>query len=93
MAANNGRHLPDYHNQSGHRLFPKKTLSGHGLVLYLGTLTPVIGIIQGGLWPQIAERWAYVPFVGVFMLLAWEFRIWQDDSDGIGGLPRSLGLL
>ncbi|MFZ2633430.1 MAG: tetratricopeptide repeat protein [Desulfosalsimonadaceae bacterium] len=42
-----------------------------GWLWYVGTLTPVIGIIQGGLWPQIADRWAYVPYVGLFILLAW----------------------
>jgi len=49
----------------------KKPYLATGWFWYVGTLTPVIGIIQGGLWPQIAERWAYVPFVGVFILLAW----------------------
>lgn len=42
-----------------------------GWLWYVGTLTPVIGIIQGGLWPQIADRWAYVPLMGIFIILAW----------------------
>lgn len=49
----------------------KKPYLATGWFWYLGTLTPVIGIIQGGLWPQIADRWAYVPYVGVFILIAW----------------------
>jgi len=42
-----------------------------GWLWYLGTLIPVSGIIQGGLWPQIAERWAYIPYIGIFIILSW----------------------
>ena len=42
-----------------------------GWFWYLGTLTPVIGLIQGGLWPQVADRWGYVPFIGIFILMVW----------------------
>ncbi len=44
-----------------------------GWLWFLGTLVPVSGIVQGGLWPAIAERWAYVPYVGIFVILAWGF--------------------
>jgi tetratricopeptide (TPR) repeat protein len=34
------------------------------------TLAPVIGIIQVG--PQaMADRWTYIPFIGLFIILAW----------------------
>jgi len=49
----------------------RKPYLATGWFWYLGTLTPVIGIIQGGLWPQIADRWAYIPFIGVFIAMAW----------------------
>jgi tetratricopeptide (TPR) repeat protein len=42
-----------------------------GWLWYLGTLAPVIGIIQGGLWPAMADRWAYIPLVGIFTIIAW----------------------
>ncbi len=42
-----------------------------GWLWYMGTLVPVLGIIQGGLWPAIAERWAYVPIIGVSIVLSW----------------------
>jgi len=42
-----------------------------GWLWFLGTLVPVIGIIQGGLWPQLADRWAYVPFIGLYIIVAW----------------------
>ena len=42
-----------------------------GWFWYLGTLVPVIGLYQAGLWPAIADRWAYVPLIGLFIMIAW----------------------
>ena len=42
-----------------------------GWLWFLGTLVPVLGIIQAGLWPAIGERWAYVPYIGLFIIVAW----------------------
>jgi len=42
-----------------------------GWFWFLGTLFPVSGLVQGGLWPEMADRWAYVPQIGVFLLAAW----------------------
>lgn len=42
-----------------------------GWLWYLGTLVPVSGIVQAGLWPAMAERWAYVPFIGLFIIVSW----------------------
>ena len=42
-----------------------------GWFWFVGTLVPVIGLVQGGLWPALADRWAYVPAIGVFIMLAW----------------------
>jgi tetratricopeptide (TPR) repeat protein len=42
-----------------------------GWLWYLGTLIPVIGIVQAGLWPAMADRWAYVPTIGLFIMLVW----------------------
>lgn len=41
-----------------------------GWLWYLGTLLPVIGIVQVGFQAR-ADRYTYVPLVGVFILLAW----------------------
>ncbi|MEW6668502.1 MAG: tetratricopeptide repeat protein [Thermodesulfobacteriota bacterium] len=38
---------------------------------FLGSLVPVIGLIQGGLWPAMADRWAYVPLIGVSVMIGW----------------------
>jgi protein O-mannosyl-transferase len=41
-----------------------------GWLWFLGTLVPVIGIVQTG--PQsIADRWAYVSFIGLFAMVVW----------------------
>jgi tetratricopeptide (TPR) repeat protein len=42
-----------------------------GWLWYLGTLMPAIGLVQVGLWPAMADRWAYVPLIGIFVMTAW----------------------
>jgi tetratricopeptide (TPR) repeat protein len=41
-----------------------------GWFWYLGTLVPVIGIVQVG-EQAMADRYAYVPLIGIFIILAW----------------------
>jgi tetratricopeptide (TPR) repeat protein len=42
-----------------------------GWLWYLVTLVPSIGLIQAGLWPAMADRFAYVPLIGLFVMVAW----------------------
>ena len=42
-----------------------------GWFWYLGTLVPVIGLVQVGLWPAMADRFTYVPLIGLFVMIAW----------------------
>jgi tetratricopeptide (TPR) repeat protein len=42
-----------------------------GWLWYLGTLVPVIGLVQAGMWPAMADRFAYVPCIGLFIIIAW----------------------
>jgi len=42
-----------------------------GWFWYLGTLVPVIGLLQVGS-QAMADRYTYLPLVGVFLLAAWE---------------------
>jgi tetratricopeptide (TPR) repeat protein len=42
-----------------------------GWLWYVGTLVPVIGLVQAGLWPAIADRFTYVPLIGLFIVIAW----------------------
>jgi Flp pilus assembly protein TadD len=41
-----------------------------GWFWYLGTLVPVIGLVQVGL-QSMADRFTYVPLIGVFIIVAW----------------------
>jgi tetratricopeptide (TPR) repeat protein len=41
-----------------------------GWLWYLGTLVPVIGLVQIGN-QALADRYTYVPLIGVFLILAW----------------------
>ncbi len=42
-----------------------------GWFWFLGTLVPVSGMLQAGLWPAMADRWAYVPLIGLFIMIVW----------------------
>ena len=53
------------------RLAKKKPYLFVGWFWYLGTLVPVIGIIQAGLWPSMADRWTYIPLIGIYIILVW----------------------
>jgi tetratricopeptide (TPR) repeat protein len=41
-----------------------------GWLWYLGTLVPVIGLVQVG-QQAMADRYTYVPLIGIFVLIAW----------------------
>jgi Flp pilus assembly protein TadD len=41
-----------------------------GWLWYLGTLVPVIGLVQVGL-QTMADRYTYVPLIGIFIMIAW----------------------
>ena len=41
-----------------------------GWFWYLGTLAPVIGVVQVG-GQAMADRYAYVPLIGIFIIVAW----------------------
>ena len=41
-----------------------------GWLWYLGTLVPVIGLVQVG-DQAMADRYTYIPLIGIFILIAW----------------------
>ena len=43
---------------------------GVGWMWFIGTLIPVIGIIQAGS-QSMADRYAYIPLIGIFIVIAW----------------------
>jgi tetratricopeptide (TPR) repeat protein len=66
-----------------------------GWFWYLGTLVPVIGLVQVG-DQAMADRYAYVPLLGIFLMVVWGLA---DLADSVRISPRSrqfasaLGLL
>ena len=57
-----------------------------GWLWFLGTLVPVIGLVQVG-EQSMADRYSYMPLVGVFVMLAWA------AGDVAARWPRRAGLL
>lgn len=49
----------------------KAPFLGMGWFWYIGTLIPVIGLVQAGFWPAMADRFAYIPAIGLFVIVAW----------------------
>lgn len=47
-----------------------KRYLGAGWLWYLGTLVPVIGIVQVG-YQAMADRYTYIPLLGIFVMIVW----------------------
>lgn len=68
-----------------------------GWLWYVGTLLPVIGIVQLG-GQRMADRYTYVPLVGPFVALAWlltappRARAWRKRALGAAALAVILAL-
>ena len=43
-----------------------------GWLWFLTALSPAGGLVQAGLWPAMANRFMYIPMIGIFILLTWE---------------------
>ncbi len=52
------------------RYFRKYPYLAVGWFWYLGTLVPVIGIVQVGS-QSMADRYAYIPLIGLFVMIVW----------------------
>jgi tetratricopeptide (TPR) repeat protein len=53
-----------------------------GWFWYLGTLVPVIGLVQVG--PQgMADRYTYIPALGIFIILVWGLKDWASSRPEI----------
>jgi len=50
-----------------------------GWLWFLGTLAPVIGIVQVGA-QGMADRYAYLPTIGVFLILVWSCAEWLTST-------------
>jgi tetratricopeptide (TPR) repeat protein len=57
-----------------------------GWLWYLGTLVPVIGLVQAGS-QALADRFTYVPLIGVFLMVAWGLEEWRQRYRSLAVLP------
>ena len=61
---------------------------GFGWLWYLGTLLPVIGLIQAG-DQSMADRFTYIPLIGLFVIVAWMVPElvgkWKYSRAALGG--------
>jgi tetratricopeptide (TPR) repeat protein len=60
-----------------------------GWLWYLGTLVPVIGIVQVG-QQAMADRYTYMPLLGLFIMIAWGFGSLAENHPGRRLLLSSL---
>jgi len=76
------------------RSLKKRPYLGVGWLWYLGTLLPVIGLLQAGLWPAMADRFAYVPLIGLFVVIAWGIPDlmagWRFKVEGLGTMTAAV---
>lgn len=52
------------------RMVRTKPYFAVGWLWYIGTLVPVIGLVQVGS-QGMADRYTYVPLIGIFVIIAW----------------------
>ncbi len=57
--------------------FRSKRYLAVGWFWFLGTLFPVIGLVQVG-DAAMADRYAYVPLIGIFVMIAWSLDDWAE---------------
>ncbi|HOX57720.1 MAG TPA: tetratricopeptide repeat protein [Candidatus Paceibacterota bacterium] len=66
-----------------------------GWLFFLGVLVPTIGLVQAG-YQAIADRYTYVPFIGLFIALVWcaADQVARASSPaGLPGVPPGEGAL
>lgn len=47
-----------------------------GWFVFTVSLVPFLGFVQGAVWPAYADRFAYVPFVGLYLGFSWGLKEW-----------------
>jgi tetratricopeptide (TPR) repeat protein len=61
-----------------------------GWFWFLISLAPVAGITQIGLWPRMADRWLYLPEIGILLIFTWGITELADRLD-LRKSTRALG--
>ena len=58
-----------------------------GWLFFLGILVPTIGIVQAG-FQSIADRYTYIPSIGIFIAVVWAVAEWAEGNGRGGALGR-----
>ena len=53
-----------------------------GWLWFLGTMVPMIGLVQVGI-QSMADRYAYLPFIGLFVMVCWGARELSERRSGL----------
>ena len=61
-------------------VFRRKRYLPVGWFWFLGTLIPVIGLVQVG-EAAMADRYAYIPLIGIFVMIAWSLGDWAEAQE------------
>jgi protein O-mannosyl-transferase len=61
-------------------IFRRKRYLAVGWFWFLGTLIPVIGLVQVG-EASMADRYAYITLIGIFVMIAWGFADLTDRKE------------
>jgi protein O-mannosyl-transferase len=59
-----------------------------GWFWFLGSMVPMIGLVQVGA-QAMADRYAYIPFIGLFLMLTWLVADWTEQWVKDGRLPAT----
>ena len=59
--------------------FHRKRYLPVGWFWFLGTLVPVLGLVQVG-EASMADRYAYIPLIGIFVMIAWGLDDWAKGK-------------
>jgi cytochrome c-type biogenesis protein CcmH/NrfG len=62
-----------------------------GWFWYLGTLVPVIGLVQVGSQAH-ADRYTYIPLIGIFVMVAWSLAELARRNEGTHRLVRAVSV-
>ncbi len=60
-------------------VFRRRRYLSVGWFWFLGTMVPVIGVLQSG-EQAMADRFAYVPLIGIFVMIAWSLDDWAEEK-------------
>jgi protein O-mannosyl-transferase len=62
-----------------------------GWFWFLGTLVPVIGLVQVG-DQAMADRYTYIPYIGLFIVVVWAFDDWIKQRSWFRVVAAPLGV-